>query len=608
MERLGRRLGPAAFVAVLALVATGQASAQELGPLGDPFRVSMVGPDGPGGTGSGNPRLAYDPQANRYLATFSGVPSGAPIFKSEVYAQLIDARGNRIGLPVQISQTGDDQFRSASGGVPVYNPGTHEYLVVFQSNKPPLDQGKSEVFGQRLDESGHQVGPDDFRISTTPMMRSAIGPTVALNGASNEYLVAWSGSVDDDANSELMVRRLDAAGGLLGVGATQISTTGTPGAGLLAYFVGSPSIAYNPLANEFLVTWYTDRDGTTASQKFEIDGQRLSAAGAQLGGTTDLQISQTGAATDPGADAIVPSASFDPATGEYLVAFHRQDASVPDADKEVFAQRLAADGTPLPDGTDVRLTDAATPGEGASFARLALLAGGGRVLLYQAAPAMGGLAAGKREIWAQRLGAGTTLVGAPFRVSETGIPGDAGADALVPAVAAGPGSELLAAWQADPGTGGLATDEQEVFGRRVGFAPLLPPPVAPISAPRDRRRPHASFKLRRSYRLRTVLRRGLSFFVRSDEAGTIRATGDVPRKVARRFRLAARARPVTVARARRAKLARAGHKKVTLRFTRKARRRLAHARRVRLTVRVTATDRAGNATRLAHATSLRRRR
>ena len=94
-------------------------------------------------------------------------------------------------------------------------------------------------------------------------------------------------------------------------------------------------------------------------------------------------------------------------------------------------------------------------------------------------------------------------------------------------------------------------------------------------------------------KLGTALRRGLRITVTSSAPGRLVARAFVDKKTARRLKIKKNATgPVVVAAVTR--IVGDGRSHVTLKFTRKAKKRLAHARRVRLTLRATVTDLDGN--------------
>ena len=100
----------------------------------------------------------------------------------------------------------------------------------------------------------------------------------------------------------------------------------------LAERQGGPAIAYNSDDDEYLVVW----QGLTASSKWDIYGQRLSADGTLLGGTLIIS-----SAADTHAS---PDAIYSAATAEYLVVWrdHRSGEQW-----DICGQRVSGTGTPV---------------------------------------------------------------------------------------------------------------------------------------------------------------------------------------------------------------------------------------------------------------------
>jgi hypothetical protein len=96
---------------------------------------------------------------------------------------------------------------------------------------------------------------------------------------------------------------------------------------------------------------------------------------------------------------------------------------------------------------------------------------------------------------------------------------------------------------------------------------------------------------RKSYGLASALAHGLVGSITSSEAGTASATATTSRSTAKRQKALKVAHGSA-----RLKAGRAAQ--LRLKFTRAAKRRLAHATRVALTIRITVKDAAGNATRV----------
>ncbi|MDW7681854.1 MAG: hypothetical protein SCK70_14925, partial [bacterium] len=96
------------------------------------------------------------------------------------------------------------------------------------------------------------------------------GCDVAYNSTNNEYLVVWLESYTTQ------MKRLKA---------TRVSESGQVGADftISEYAQGLPSVAYNSQQNEYLVVFVSG-----IAPDLSIYGQRLSATGANIGGTTQL--------------------------------------------------------------------------------------------------------------------------------------------------------------------------------------------------------------------------------------------------------------------------------------------------------------------------------
>src|SRR5262249_14743893 len=137
-----------------------------------------------------------------------------------------------------------------------------------------------------------EVGLNDFRLSFTgndgDKNFDAFEPSVAYNGAANEYLVVWSSDDVKDGEFEVYGQRVSAATAALLGNKIRISDMGPDGDPNFDAF--SPAVAYNSRANEYLVVWEGD---DTTNEEYEIYGQLLNAAGAELG-ANDFRISHMG--------------------------------------------------------------------------------------------------------------------------------------------------------------------------------------------------------------------------------------------------------------------------------------------------------------------------
>ena len=295
----------------------------------DDLRISDMGPAGDPVFDGIAPDVAYNSAANEYLVVWYGDDETEWAF--EIFCQRIDAEGNEIGRDdARISAT-DPDCGSHSPSV-AYNVRANEYLVVWTASCA----GDLHVFGQLLDATGAEIGADDFMIDDG--VRSAKVAAVAYNSTTADYLVVWWSS------DHVVVRRLD-AGGLPLTEELLIADV------FLA--VGSSlEVAYDEKDNEYLVVWY-DGDDSLAPGEFEIFGQRLDATGAEIG-ADDFRISDMGTEGDPEADARSPDVAYDPIVNQYLVVWHGDDGTPPlgEGEWEIFGQRIDA-GT----GTEVGPND-----------------------------------------------------------------------------------------------------------------------------------------------------------------------------------------------------------------------------------------------------------
>ena len=368
------------------------------------------------------------------------------------------------GPTIRVSNTGSDgdAARDASAAVVAYNSSTNEYLVVWSSDGVATND-EIEIFGQRLSAAGAELGPD-FRISNVgadgDAGRVAFNPAIAYNPAANEYLVTWHADGLATDNELEIFGQRLSAAGAELGGDFRISTTGADTDVSRAAF--DPAVAYSTAAGEFLVVWRSD--GLATDNELEIFGQRLSAAGVEQGG--DFRISATGPDGDDLRDALQPSVAYSGAANEYLVTWEA-DGLATDDDVEIFGQRLSAAGAEQ--GGDFRISTTGADGDATRRAASPAIAYNATANEYLVTWQADGLATDEElEIFGQRLSAAGAEQGGDFRISTTGADADADRGARVSAVAhSTAANEYLVIWQAD----GLATDDEfEVFGQRVSAA------------------------------------------------------------------------------------------------------------------------------------------
>jgi subtilisin family serine protease len=183
------------------------------------------------------------------------------------------------------------------------------------------------------------------------------------------------------------------------------------------------------------------------------------------------------------------------------------------------------------------------------------------------------------------------------------------AAALEPAITPQPAQPMVARTVAQPAPAPVVTPQPAPAtpgpsSSPVATAPKAPTPSTPVRIA-DRTAPALALSLPTRLVLRTVLTRGLRVPATCSERCTARVEITIDGRTAKRLRLSTRATKVRVAGGT-ATLARGATRSVTVRFTARAKRALRRTRSVRVAVRVTATDAAGNARTRARSVTLGR--
>lgn len=246
--------------------------------------------------------------------------------------------------------------------------------------------------GSNADIYGQLLGPDGVAVGGALALSNTAdyqyGARVAYNAVANEYLVAW---IDTrNGNADLYAQRFTAAGAATG-GLLQL-TNATSNQELVG-------LCYHPARNEYLVTWTDDTDGIRT-----LSATLLSAAGARQG--LDVQLASSLSALGGGAIVV------NEISGEYNAIW----ADSRGVGSGVHMQRLSATGT-APTAT-LALTGAkATLASGGGFEyyspRIAYNAAGpGVVAVYDRRDTSGGA-----DVFVQRLNNTGALVGAADAVT-----------------------------------------------------------------------------------------------------------------------------------------------------------------------------------------------
>lgn len=354
--------------------------------------------------------------------------------------------------------------------------GVDTLLVVWSGDDdtPPQAEGASEIFGQRIDaETGGAIGAAFFISETGPLGDpdyDAETPAVVYNSAEAEYFVVWSGDETTDGEAEIWGARVSGNGVLLqnDIRISDMGPDGDP-----TYDALSPAIAYDPVANEYLVVWTGDDDtGALVEDEFDIYVQRLDAQGSPIG-TKDFRISSMGPDGDPAYDALAPAVAYNSRDDHYLVAWAGDDdtGSLVEGEFEVYVQRLTSAGvqTGVNDrrisamgGTGAPAFDANTPAVAFDRRRSRYL------VVWSGDDDSEGRPDDKFEIFGSLLAADGSALVSNLRLTSTGGDFDAATDADSPAVAYSPAADFyFLVYHADEDFGSGVDNEFETWSRGI---------------------------------------------------------------------------------------------------------------------------------------------
>jgi hypothetical protein len=310
--------------------------------IGADRRISTIGAEGDGTREPfGRPAVAADPVNDRNLVVWSADPENNTFGNSEfrIYGQLLAADGSEIGVndfAISGSQAGALYPHVA------FNPEREEYLVVWSGNAT----GTPVQWGRRLDKNGAPIAAP-FQISQLAESGRGSLPQVAYNASKDEYLVAWYGFKGFE-DGEAWGQRINAVTGAAIGGDVKLTTHGAVEDDIAG---GFPSISYNPLAGDYLMT-YTKDDDNPNPDTLEVQSQVLSATAVPQGSPVRLSTvgklayePATAYATGPGGGA-----------GQYLVVWQQESPPPGFYDYEIWGQRVRYDGVLL--GTAFKIFEA----------------------------------------------------------------------------------------------------------------------------------------------------------------------------------------------------------------------------------------------------------
>ncbi len=319
--------------------------------------------------------------------------------------------------------------------------------------------------------AAQETGTNDFRVSNMNIDGNAsfdaYNTDIAYNSTNNQYLVVWSGDAITDGENEIWGQILNAADGTEIGSDFRISDMGIDGDNTFRAY--SPSVTYNATNNEYLVVWEgSDNIGGLVWSESEVFGQRVSAAGAELG-SNDFRISDVGGTNNSG-DASGPKVTWNSTDNQYLVIWTADDWEFGTLgfEYEVYGQLLNSTCTEI--GVDFQISDmygiGVDAGPDAKTPDVAYNSTNNEYLVVWSGSED---LIDDYEIYAQRLSSAGAEIGTnDYVISDMGPAGDANYDAENPSICYNAtNNEYLVVWKGDDNTAPLVSGEYEVHGQRL---------------------------------------------------------------------------------------------------------------------------------------------
>ena len=296
--------------------------------VGQDIRVSGVGAS----AADIAPAVAYNPTANQYLVVWEDERNmGAR--GTDIYGRRVAANGKRLGGEVRISDPGattDDNAPAVA-----YSSTANQYLVVWEDQRNGGTWGR-EIYGRRVAANGSRVG-GGLRVTGDTAHSDESAAAVAYNSTNDQYLVVWK----DYRNNA--TRQTDIFGQRVRADGTRAGSDFRVSGGAAIAYEESPAVAYNLIANQYLVVWEDYRN--QATRQVDIYGRRLAANGSPMG--RDFRVSGGAAILYEYAAAV----AYNQITNQYLVVW--KDSRNTATGAEVYGRRVAADGKRV--GFDFRI-------------------------------------------------------------------------------------------------------------------------------------------------------------------------------------------------------------------------------------------------------------
>ena len=268
-----------------------------------------------------HPRLAYDPNVNRFLVVYEN--------STDIYGQFRSTDGTALNFEFIISNGAGTQQQAAVA----FDTTNSNFLVVWRDGRNTLTTGE-DIYGQILSADGFLSG-GNFAISNAA--GNQVAPSVAFDSVNQRFLVTWEdGRTEGTTGQDIYGQLVNANGSPSGANFFVSTAAGNQVA---------PSVAFDTIRQLFFVVWEDSRNVLTAGD--DIYGQLVNADGSLFG--NDVAVS------DASADQVAPSVAYSTVTQRFLVVW--QDGRNAGVTGENIYGRIFNPNESLP-GEDIVISNA----------------------------------------------------------------------------------------------------------------------------------------------------------------------------------------------------------------------------------------------------------
>ncbi len=183
-----------------------------------------------------SPAMAVEPTSGNAVVVWEDYRNG----NGDIYAQRVDARGNRLWA-ADVRVNSDSGTASQGSPVVAVDPASGNALVVWADGRNSSTY-YFDIYAQRIDASGNKLWAADVRVNSYAGTASQFSPAVAVDPASGNAIVVWQAG-------DIYAQRLDAGGNKLWAADVRVNSD----AGTASQYY--PVVAVDPASGNAIVEW-----------------------------------------------------------------------------------------------------------------------------------------------------------------------------------------------------------------------------------------------------------------------------------------------------------------------------------------------------------------